>query len=74
MNENPCSKYGRGQRSGINTINQAPHLTQDTNGKRTTSQLDITNESQEVSPFSAGDHKASINRRARKQQKKTEIT
>ena len=27
-----------------------------------TSQLDITNESQEVSTFPAGDHKASINR------------
>ena len=39
---------------------------QDTNWKVTTSQLDITNESQEVSPFPAGDHKASINRRARK--------
>ena len=49
-----------------NRYNQAPHLTQDTNGKVTTSQLDITNESQEVSPFPAGDHKASINRRARK--------
>ena len=29
-----------------------------------TSQLDITNESQEVSPFPAGDNKASTNRRA----------
>ena len=38
---------------------QAPHLTQDTNGKVTTSQLEITNESQEVSPFPAGDHKVS---------------
>ena len=38
---------------------QAPHLTQDTNGKVTTSQLDITNESQEVSPFPAGDRKVS---------------
>ena len=35
--------------------------------------IDITNESQEVSPFQAGDHKASINRRARKHNKnKTE--
>ena len=34
-----------------NRYNQAPHLTQDTNGKVTTSQLDTTNESQEVSPF-----------------------
>ena len=41
----------------------------------TTSQLDITNESQEVSPFPAGDHKASIIIRARKHIKnKTEIT
>ena len=58
-----------------NRYNQAPHLTQATNGKVTTSQLDITNESQEVSPFPAGDHKAFINIRARKQNKiKTEIT
>ena len=34
-----------------NRYNQAPHLTQETNGKVTTSQLDITNESQEVIPF-----------------------
>ena len=46
-----------------NRYNQAPHLTQDTNGKVTTSQLDITNDRQEVSPFPAGEHKASINRR-----------
>ena len=38
----------------MNRYNKAPHLTQDTNGKETTSQLDITNESQEVSPFPAG--------------------
>ena len=55
--------------------NQVPHLTQNTNWKVTTSQLDIINESQEVSPFPAGDHKASINRRARKHNKnKTKIT
>ena len=54
-----------GKRAKIrNRYNQAPRLTQDTNGKVTISQLDITNESQEVSPFLAGDHKASINRRA----------
>ena len=44
-----------------NRYNQAPHLTQDTNGK-VTAQLDITNESQEFSPFPAGDHRASTNR------------
>ena len=41
-----------------NRYNQVPHRTQDTNGKVTNSQLDPTNESQEVSPFPAGDHKA----------------
>ena len=47
-----------------NRYNQVPHLTLDTNEKVTYSQLDTTNESQEVSPFPAGDHKAHINRRA----------
>ena len=42
-----------------NLYNQAPHLTQDTNGKVTTSQLDVANESQEFRPFLAGDHNAS---------------
>ena len=45
-----------------NRYNHVPHLTQDTNGKVTNSQLDTTNESQEVNPFPAGDHKAQINR------------
>ena len=54
-----------------NRYNQAPHLTQNTNGKVTTSRLDNANES----PIPAGDHKASVNRRTRKQNKnKTEIT
>ena len=34
-------------------------MTQDTKGKVKTLQLDITNESQEVSPFLADDHKVS---------------
>ena len=58
-----------------NRYNQVPHLTQDTNGKVTNSQLDTTNESQELSPFPAGDHKAHINRRLQRQSKhKTEKT
>ena len=52
-----------------NGYNQAPYLTKGTNGKVTTSQLDITNESQEANPFPAGDHKASINRREKKHNK-----
>ena len=49
-----------------NRYNQVPHLTQDTNGKVTNSQLDTTNESQEVSPLPAGDQEAHINRRAQR--------
>ena len=49
-----------------NRYNQVPNLTQDTNGKVTNSQLDTTNESQEVSPFPAGYHRAHINRRAQR--------
>ena len=53
--------------------NQVPHQTEDTNGKVTNSQLDTTNESQEVSPFPVGDHKAHINRRTQRHSKhKTE--
>ena len=58
-----------------NRYNQVPHSTQNTNVKVTNSQLDTTNESQEVSPFPAGDHKAHINRRAQRHSKhKTEKT
>ena len=42
-----------------NRFNQVPHMTQDTNGKVTNSQLNITNESQKVNPFQGGDHKVS---------------
>ena len=49
--------------------NKVPHLTQDTNGKVTNSQLDTANESQRVSSFPAGDHKAHINRCARRHSK-----
>ena len=56
-----------------NRYNQVPHLTQDTNGKVTSSQLDTTNESQKVSSFPAVDHKAHISRRAQRYSKhKTE--
>ena len=56
-----------------NRYNQVPHLTQDTNRKVTNSQLDTTNESQQVSPFSASGHKAHIDRRAQRHSKhKTE--
>ena len=47
-----------------NRYNQEPHLTQDTNGESDKLTEDSTNESQEVSPFPAGDHEAHINRRA----------
>ena len=40
-----------------NRYNQAPHLTQDTNGKVTNSQLDTTNERQEASRGPQGTYK-----------------
>ena len=46
-----------------NRYNQVPHLTQYTKGKVTNSLLYTTNESQEVSPFPPGAHKAQLNRR-----------
>ena len=69
------TKVGKGAKIR-NRFNQVPHLTQNTNGKVTNSQLDTTNESQEISPFPAGDHKAQSNRRAQdiantRQNKKT---
>ena len=53
----------------LNRYNQVPHLTQDTNGKVTNSQLFTKIKSQEVSPFPAGDHKAQISRRAQRHNK-----
>ena len=56
-----------------NRYNQVPHLTQDTKWESGKLTVDTTNESQEVSPFPAGDHKAHINRRAQRHSKhKTE--
>ena len=52
-----------------NQYNQVPYLTQDTNGKVINSQVDTTNESQEVSTFPADDHKAHINRCAQRHSK-----
>ena len=46
-----------------NRYNQVPHLTQDTTWESDKTQLNITSESQEVSPFPAGDHKAAMNGR-----------
>ena len=38
--------------------NQVPHLTQDTTWESNKNTINITNRSQEISPFPAGDHKA----------------
>ena len=46
-----------------NRYNQVPRLTQDTTWESDKTQLNITDESQEVSPFPAGDHKAAMDRR-----------
>ena len=42
--------------------NQVPHLPQDTTWESNKNIITITNNSQEVSPFTAGDHKAAMNR------------
>ena len=41
---------------------QVPHLTQDTTWESNKNTINITNKSQEVSPFPAGDLKAAMNR------------
>ena len=46
-----------------NRYNQVPHLTQIPHGKVRKTQLNITNKSKEVSPFTAGDNKAAMTRR-----------
>ena len=65
-----------GKRANVrDRYNLVPHLTQCSNGKVTNSPLDITSKSQEVSPFTAGDHEATINRCARRHSKHSpEIT
>ena len=56
-----------------NRYNQVPHLTQDTHWKVTNSHKDTTNESQEISLFQAGDHKAHINTKAQQAQDRKNI-
>ena len=47
----------------MNRYNQVPLLTQDTTWESNKTTINITNKSQEVSPFPAGDHKAAMTRR-----------
>ena len=61
-------KVSKGAKIG-NRYNQVQHLTQDTNEQVTNSQLDTTNDSQEASPFPAGDHRAHITRRTQRHSK-----
>ena len=46
-----------------NRYNKVPHLTHDTTWESDKNTINITNKSQEVSPFPAGHHKAAMNRR-----------
>ena len=52
-----------------NRYNHVPHLTQNNYGKVTNSQSSTIDESQEVSPYPAGDHNAHINRHAQRHSK-----
>ena len=45
-----------------NQYNQVSHLTLDTTWESNKTTINITNKSQEVSPFPAGDHKAAMNK------------
>ena len=58
-----CVIIARKAATSRNRYNQVPHLTQDTIWESDKAQLNITNKSQEVSPFPAGDQKAAMNRR-----------
>ena len=42
--------------------NQVPHMTKDTTQESNKNTINITNKSQEVSPFPEGDRKAAMNR------------
>ena len=57
-----CFKVRKAAKIG-NRYNQVLHLIQDTTWESDKTQLNITNKSQEVSLFPAGDHKAAMNRR-----------
>ena len=46
-----------------NQYNRVPHLSQDTKWESNKITINITNESQEISPFPSGDHKTAMNRR-----------
>ena len=46
-----------------NRYNQVPHLSQDTKWESNKVTINITNKSQEVSPFPSSEHKAAMNRR-----------
>ena len=46
-----------------NRYGQVPHLSQDNKLESNKITIDITNKSQDVSPFPSGDHKAAMNRR-----------
>ena len=46
-----------------NRYNQVPHLSQDTKWESNKITINISNKSQEVSPFPSGDYKAAMNRR-----------
>ena len=45
-----------------NQYNQVPHLSQDIKRESNKITINITNKTQEVSPFPSGDHKAAMNK------------
>ena len=62
MNPGICLNVRNGAKIR-NRYNQVPYLTQDITWERKKNTINITNKSQEVSPFPEGDSKAAMNRR-----------
>ena len=57
-------EYSKSKKDSKDQDNQVPHLSQDTKWETNKITINITNKSQEVSPFPSGDIKAAMNRRA----------
>ena len=57
-----CQNEVRKTAKSRKRYNQVPYLTQDTTMESNKNTINITNKSQEVNPFPAGDHKAAMNR------------
>ena len=65
MGRDPCNFLIKVRKTARirNRYNQVPHLPQDTKWESNKITINITNKSQDVSPFPSGDHKDTMSRR-----------